>query len=132
MKRNTFGFNYKVSEIIGGIRQQREWREGRLAFWLSEVERLRKDIAEKGLEFSNVGGYGGASDPLSNSYQPRLQMNNSLVQDITQAQSKVVEHDRAVKDYTRWLNIFKREDEHRVMELNEDDVAYFFIVGEDE
>lgn len=123
MKRDDWKFPYTAAKLAEAAQVKRKKHEIKLAWWEAKKAETLKKVTEMGIEvhdsvaasYSNTkGGYG-----------PQIVIDAGLQRDLSECQSKIMEHSGRVSEYGAWFQVLAGNAEARV-ELDHDDYLFFF------
>lgn len=123
MKRNDWTFEYTASKLAEAAAKKRDSHTKKLKWWEDKKAETMKRVAEAGIEvqdsvaasYSNTKGWAG----------PQIKIDAGLQRDLTECQTKILEHHELVQAYDGWHQVFSANPEAR-LPLTHDDFLFFF------
>jgi hypothetical protein len=123
MLKDKWEFEYTASKLAEAAAIKKETHIKKLAWWEAKKTEIMQKVKDTGIEirdsvaasYSNTkGGYG-----------PQIEINDGMQRDLTECQSKILEHNRLVEQYDGWCQVLEANKESR-LKLNHEDWLFFF------
>ncbi len=123
MNRTEWKFTYTASKLSEAATIKRDEHKKKLEWWDAKKAEVMKKVAETGIEvhdsvaasYSNTkGGFG-----------PQITIDAGLQRDLSEYQSKIMEHNSAVNSFDGWQQVLSANPEAR-LDLDHEDYLFFF------
>ncbi len=123
MNRSQWKFDYTASKLLEAAKKKKEHHEARYEFWLSKKKEVMEKVKDGGINVvESLGGYQGGK---SGYMDPEIEIDAALRKGLEECHTKLKEHERKIRDYEGWIQLFLAQPEAR-MPLDQDDFLYFF------
>jgi len=118
MERGEWKISCAVEDVRKGCAERLAFRRERLAYWRDQKEAKLAEVRERGITiketFDQFGGgtmtYAGNGPGAG--HQVGVSIDADLHRAITEAQGKINEHERALREYERWAAFLDRATGH--------------------
>lgn len=128
MKRREWEIEYTGARLAEAAEEKSHYHRERLNVWMTSKDEVMENIRESGMEISETlvdemrktGSY-----TTQGSFGPTVTIRADLLQKLSEAHTKVVQHEQLVKDYDAWMQMMGAHTELR-FKLQHDDWMFFF------
>lgn len=123
MLRHEWQFDYTASKLATASKAKIEVHKKKFDWWEAKKAETMERIKATGIQihdsvastYSNVkGGYG-----------PQIEIEAGMQRDLSECQSKILEHHRLIREYEGWLQVFEANPQSG-LKLHHDDWLFFF------
>lgn len=123
MNRQNWKFSYPVEDVLEATKKKIEIHQKKLKWWEDKKAEAIKKVGEGGItvqdsvaaSYSNTkGGFG-----------PQVLVEASLQRDLTECQSKIMQHHEHLQEYKAWKQVLKNGNSFD-LELDHSDYLFFF------
>ncbi len=123
MNKHEWEFEFTASKLKEGAVTKKEIHTKKLAWWEQKKKETMDKVRASGIEirdsvaatYSNTkGGFG-----------PQIEVDGGMQRDLTECQSKIMEHSNLVQQYDGWIQVLEANNEAR-LKLHHDDWLFFF------
>src|SRR5262245_30132487 len=129
MKRNEWGVEYTGAKLAVAANEKASYHSQRVLVWQQKKEDVIAEIRSDGMqinesivdEMRKLGNY--TTSNIGDG--PSVTIRHDLLERLGEAHSKVVRHEKLVKEYDAWLQMMNAHNDHRFF-LQHDDWLYFF------
>lgn len=125
INRDSWEFEYTASKLAEASEAKRDTHKKKLEWWEAKKAEVMKNVRETGIEirdsvaasYSNTkGGYG-----------PQIEISEGMQRDLSECQTKILEHNNLVQSYEGWRQVLSANLEAR-LKLTQEDWLFFFSV----
>lgn len=123
MKRHEWSFTYTAAKLAEAANAKHHLHEKKLAWWEEKKREVMKKVADGGIEVKDsvAAGYSNTKGLMG----PQIVIDASLQRDLSEVQSKIMEHHHKIVEYDGWVQVLNGNPEAR-LELEHDDYLFFF------
>lgn len=121
--RQEWEFEYTAGKLADAAKLKMESHTKRLEWWEAKKKEVMQKVRDSGIEihdsvaasYSNTkGGYG-----------PEIKIDIGMQRDLSECQSKILEHTALIKSYDGWVQVLEANKESR-LKLSHEDWLFFF------
>lgn len=116
MPRRDWEFQFTAADVAEGAAKKATYHAQRRDHWAKEVDRVRKEIKESGIDIQSHDVTGGQ--------RHEVRIDPAMARRLSEAESKYQSHDADHDTYLKWERVL-RTDPTKHLKLNYDDVLYF-------
>jgi hypothetical protein len=125
INRETWKFPYPADELTAAARDKLKYYQSRLDWWTAMRDEKIKEIKADGIVITE-SLVSETKFAMSNTYRPPgVSIDNELVAQVQECNSKIADHRRNVRDYTAWVQVLAAQG-GAVQQLDKDDWLFFF------
>lgn len=121
--RHTWEFEYTAKKLAEAAIVKRDAHKAKLQWWEGKKQETLAKVRESGIEVTESLAVGYSNK--SASFGPQVSINDALAQQLTEAHTKIIEHERMTREYDGWRQVLEANAESR-LKLHHDDWLYFF------
>lgn len=122
-KRSEWTFQYSNDKLLSGAKAKKEFHEGRLKFWSDAKEKAIAEVKDTGLTISESAA---GSNYSKGGMHPRLVIDESAQDKVSECHSKCQEHAGKVAEYDAWVQVLSACSSSGTQTLQFHDYLYFF------
>ena len=123
MNRHEWTFEYTASRLAEAANKKRDAHSKKLAWWEQKKAETMKKVAETGIDVQD--SVAASYSNTKGSFGPQIVIDAGLQRDLSECQSKIMEHHQLVKEYDGWSQVLSANPEAR-LQLSHDDYVFFF------
>lgn len=124
-KRDEWEFEYTASKLAEGAQAQKEFRQSRVQWWTDTYNKVMAEIKEAGILVTELSAVGSSSYANTKAIAPSASIDQRLQAKLTEAHTKIQQHQQAVAEYDGWIQVLSANPESR-LKLTQADWLYFF------
>ena len=124
-KRDEWEFEYTASKLAEGAQAQKEFRQSRVQWWTDTYNKVMAEIKEAGILVTESSAVGSSSYANTKAIAPSASIDERLQAKLTEAHTKIQQHQQAVAEYDGWIQVLSANPESR-LKLTQADWLYFF------
>jgi len=123
MKRKDWIFDYTAGKLADAAKAKKATHEGKREWWEQKKAETMKKVKDTGIEIRD--SVAASYSNTKGNYGPQIEIDAGMQRDLTECQSKILEHNDLVKSYDGWEQVLRAHPESRV-QLDHDDYLFFF------
>jgi len=123
MKRNEWTFEYTASKLAEAAIVKRDAHAKKLTWWEEKKQATMKKIGESGISVQD--SVAASYSNTKGAFGPEITIDATLQRDLTECQSKIMEHHKLIQSYDGWQQVLSANGEARLA-LEHDDYLFFF------
>lgn len=124
-KRDEWEFEYTATKLADGAEAQKSFRQGRVTWWTDTYNKVMAEIKEAGILVTESSAAGLATYSNTKAIMPSASIDQRLQAKLTEAHTKIQQHQQAAAEYDGWIQVLRANPEQR-LKLTQADWLYFF------
>lgn len=123
MKRNEWTFEWTAGVLADAALAKKVHHASRLKWWSEQKDKVMAAIKERGIDVQE--SLAAMSYQSSSLASPQVRVDAGLARDLSEAHTKIGEHDAKVREYEGWRQVLLANEEAR-LPLTAADYLFFF------
>src|SRR5687767_2527772 len=112
MQRHEWEFEYTASKLAEAARVKEEAHKAKLAWWEAKKTEVMQRVRESGIEIHD--SVAASYSNTKGSFGPQIAIDTGMQRDLSECQSKILEHTELVKSYNGWRQVLEANPESRL------------------
>jgi len=123
MKRREWLFKYTAAKLATAAQAKVTHHQERLKWWEGKKGEVMTKIKDAGIDVHMpvAAEYGNKT----RGYGPEITIDATMQRDLSECQTKLIEHDGKIREYTGWVQVLSANPESQ-LELDNEDYLFFF------
>jgi hypothetical protein len=122
--RETWKFNYRSSDIVAACSHKLEYHKSRENHWREEFKKAEENLRTQGISIDTIPDL----PAFNNSYKQEVSIDQKILKEVRDAQSKINEHITKQKEYNKYYRALLSR--NMSLELTVDDLDFFGMLEE--
>jgi len=123
MKRHEWEFDYTAKKLAEAAEIKKVAHGKRLEWWEKKKTETMEKVRATGIEIRD--SVAASYSNTKGNYGPQIEVDAGMQRDLTECQSKILEHTDLIKQYDGWLQVLNANPEAR-LSLDHQDWLFFF------
>lgn len=122
-QRDKWEFEYTAARLAEASSAKRDKHKSKFEWWEKKKTEVMQKIRETGIEIRD--SVAASYSNTKGNYGPQIEISEGMQRDLSECQSKILEHNKLVSQYDGWCQVLQANPEAR-LKLTHDDWLYFF------
>lgn len=123
MLKDKWEFEYTASKLAEASAIKKETHVKKLKWWEAKKTETMQKVKDTGIEIRD--SVAASYSNIKGNFGPQIEINDGMQRDLSECQSKILEHNRLVEQYDGWCQVLEANKESR-LKLNHEDWQFFF------
>lgn len=123
MLKDKWEFEYSAAKLSEAATIKKDIHMKKFIWWEQKKHEVMQKVKDTGIEIRD--SVAASYSNTKGSYGPQIEINDGMQRDLSECQSKILEHNKLVEQYEGWRQVFEAQKESR-LKLNHDDWLFFF------